>query len=296
MRIDFESGATSWQTLPSAVLVGILFSSLVLVVACDGGSGKPAPAGDVIATVNAEPITPGDLQARMSGRASREERLENAISTVLVEQEARRRGLDALPEIREALDRVAERARREQAEILRRALFEATGAESKISEEELLAHYQETKSRYQERQFHFLQERFATRDEANAKNDALGEKGRLDPATAEEVGPAASNNLPRELVPRVLRLRRPGDRVVVGQGDDWRLVELLELLPSEPRAFKDVRTDVERSLRILKAQASFEALLARLREEAKVTIDQAALAEVPDAPQTPPRPHAGGPS
>lgn len=83
--------------------------------------------------------------------------------------------------------------------------------------------------------------------------------------------------LPRAVLPEALRLRRPGERTLVIRDGTIALVELVEEIPAAPRPFDDVRSEVEKSLRTIRAQEAFRAELARLRAQANVMVDEQAL-------------------
>jgi hypothetical protein len=174
----------------------------------------------------------------------------------------------------EALRREA--AAREEA-LLRDALYAAVQAEVALGEEELRAHYERTQARYTERRLRLRRQRFDTVEAARAADAALGSDGRLDPAASEEIGPAPLAKLTRELMPGLLRLREPGQRVVVERPDQISLLELVEVLPPEPLPFEEVREQLETELRAQRAGEAFAKLVEELRAKAQVEIDQAAL-------------------
>jgi len=122
-------------------------------------------------------------------------------------------------------------------------------------------------------------ESFPSREAARAAEARLGPAGRLDPATAETIGPAPAASLPPSVLPEALRLRRPGDRTLVEREGDVALVELVEVIPAAPQPFEAVRDRVERSLRTLRGQEAFHQLLEGLRDGAEVEIDAALLSQ-----------------
>jgi len=100
------------------------------------------------------------------------------------------------------------------------------------------------------------------------------------------MGPAPIDKLPLTVLPEALQLRQPGDRTIVRRGDSASIVELVEILPAEPRPFEEVRDKVEESLRTIRAQEAFNKEIERLRTEAKVEIDEAALRSLVPQPAT----------
>ena len=85
--------------------------------------------------------------------------------------------------------------------------------------------------------------------------------------------------LPRGVLPEVLRLESPGERVLVEEAGTWSLVELVEILPAVAKPFAQVQERVDRDLRTLRGQEAFAALLAQLRAGARIEIDEAVLAD-----------------
>lgn len=64
--------------------------------------------------------------------------------------------------------------------------------------------------------------------------------------------------------PETLALTMPGERVLVAEGNGSALVELVDVQPAVQRPFEDVRVQVEKSLRILRAQVAFREEMERL--------------------------------
>jgi hypothetical protein len=263
--------------------VGVL---ILLVLACGRevapeveGPGATSP---VVARVDGAPIRVEDVVARAPrGREPREprERVEAAIDRELIVQEARSRQLDEAPGVRQRIAAIRRKAMQREEDALRNALFESLRDEIALTEEELQQHYQDTEARYSERQIHLRRAVFDSKEAAEAADAALGPAGRLDPESSEDVGPAIPRDLPRSILPEALHLRMPGERVVVGRGEGWSLVELVEILAAVPRPFEEVRDRVEASLRRMKAQQAFGRLLERLRAEAEVEIEEGVLAD-----------------
>jgi len=168
------------------------------------------------------------------------------------------------------------------------ALFDRLRDGLSLSEEELRAHYEKTRSRYRTRQIRLRRQVLATEADAAATETPLPE---LDPMLSDVVGPAALHDLPPSLLPEVLELQTVGERIVIerdaagervgrdaGKGPGGAiLVELLEILPAEPLSFERVRDQVEASLRTLRGQKAMRARLAELRAARTIAIEEAAL-------------------
>jgi len=203
---------------------------------------------------------PGDtVRGPEPERASRIARIRE-----LAAEEARRRGLDGAPEVQAALARLHDETRQREEELLRDALFAAIRDGLVLEEDELRAHYEQTRVRYTERRVRLRRQRFASQAEARAADEALGTAGRLDPALAEELDPMPSAAAAAAVGPETLALTMPGERVLVAEGNGSALVELVDVQPAVQRPFEDVRVQVEKSLRILRAQVAFREEMERL--------------------------------
>ena len=238
------------------------------------------PSSPVVARVEGEPIRVEEVVARAPrGREPREprQRVEEAIGRRLIAKEARRRHLGEAPAVRQRIAAIRREAMEREEDALRNALFESLRSEIALREEELRQHYQDTRARYFERQIQLRRAVFDSEDAARAADAALSPAGRLDPGASETLGPAIPRDLPRSILPEALHLRVPGERVVVDEGGEWALVELVAIVAAAPRPFEEVRERVEASLRTLKAQQAFGRLMERVRAEADVEIDEAVL-------------------
>ena len=241
-----------------------------------------ALASPVVAWVGGEPIRVEEVTGRSGQRRGKQDprqRVEEAIGLRLVVQEARRRDLDESPRVRERIAEIRREAARREGDVLRNALFETLREGVELTEEELQQHYTKTEARYFERQIHLRRLAFDSEEAARAADVTLGPAGRLDPEVAEDLGPAVLGELPRSVLPEALRLKAPGERVVISKEGEWALVELVEILPAVPQPFEQARDRVEASLRTLRAQAALRELVERLRAEADIEIDESVLAD-----------------
>jgi hypothetical protein len=241
------------------ILTPLALGLLGAAVGCgaEEGSGASA-AGSGITEAEAVPGTPpgGGPRGPETERTRRIARVR-----ALAAAEARRRGLDEAPGIRAALEqiRLQSGSREREESLLRDLLFDEIRGGIVLSEEEVRAHYEANGVRYTERRVRLRRQGFASEAEARAAEGALGAGGRLDPAGAEEIGPLTRAALAIEIGPEALGLAAPGDRVRISREGSHALVELVEILPAEPRPFETVRDQVEQSLRALRAQQAFRA-------------------------------------
>jgi len=262
---------------------------ILVVLACGREAGEVAPkveaprsASPVVAWVGGEPIRVEDVVGRSGqwrGKQDPRRRVEDGIGARLAVQEARRRELDESPRVSERIAAIRREAVEREEDALRNALFDTLRDGIELTEEELRQHYQDTKARYFERQIHLRRLGLDSEEAARAADVALGPAGRLDPAASEDLGPAVLRDLPPSVLPEALKLKAPGDRVVLGKEGEWALVELVEVLPTVPQPFEQARDRVEASLRTLRTQAALRELVERLRAEADIEIDESVIAD-----------------
>ncbi len=261
--------------------------TLGLVLACEreGGdtgtksSAPPASDSPVVARLNGEPLTIADLRSASPGalRMDRSHALDAAVARRLAAREARRRGLDATSDVRAQIEALRREAAAREEALLRDALEASLAAQLTITDDELRARYAQTQGRYTERRLRLRRVVFPTAEAARAEDERLGPDGRLDPAASEEIGPAPVQKLMQMQVLGVMRLREPGQRVVVERQGGFALLELVEVLPPAPPPFEEVREQIESELRAQKAGEAFAKLSQELRAAAKLEIDEAVL-------------------
>ena len=282
-------------------------TALALALACGRDAehaGARAPAapsgtGQTVARVDGELITADDLRGGFGGGIGGRAALENAITRRLYAREAKRRELDATPDVRAQIGAVRREAALREDVILETALESELAQQVTVSEEELREQYEKTKDRYTEPRLRIRRARFASAEAARAEDERLGPDGHLDPAASEEIGPASRNELmQRQQLLGIMRLQQPGQRIVVERENEFWLVELVEVLPPAPPPFEQARARVEEELRAQKAGQAFAKLGQELRAKAQVEIDEAALKN--DAASQPPvnaplRPSPGAP-
>jgi hypothetical protein len=241
----------------------------------------PPSAGDspVVARLNGEPLTIADLRSGSPGalRMDRGHALDAAVARRLAAQEARRRGLDATSDVRAQIEALQREAAAREDALLQGALETSLAAQVAVTDDELRARYEQTQGRYTERRLRLRRIAFPTAEAAHAEDERLGPDGRLDPAASEEIGPAPVQKLMQMQVLGVMRLREPGQRVVVEREGGFALLELVEVLPPAPPPFEEVRAQIESELRAQRAGEAFAKLSQELRAAAKLEIDEAVL-------------------
>lgn len=232
----------------------------------------------VAATVNGEPIVVDNVRTDVRTEEGRRGWVRAEIARRLGAEEAVRRGLLNEPRVQRRVATIRQNALRREASYLREVLFEAVADDLALAEADLREHYEASRGRYFERQLEFRRATFGSRQDAEAADAELGPDGRLG-ESAEQIGPAAIEDLPRDILPDALTLRAPGDRVLVQAGGSWALVELVETLEAVPRPFEEVRASVVQSLRTIRSQEAFQALQESLFEGAEVVFDDSVIGD-----------------
>ncbi len=273
MTIGIDRGVRS-GSFCFLVLVGVACLALACGDSAPKAGDEPrSEASVVVARIGSEVVTTDEL-GYLGPRADGKLLLDAVIRRKLAIAEARRRGLENEPKFRANLEEIRRNAERQEEVLLRNALFNSIRLGLKLSEEEVLAHYEKTKDRYVERQWALRTQDFPSEDAALA---ALGANGRLDPAHSVAPGPVPAEQLPNEILLILHELEQPGDRRLLPL-DRWTIVELEAYLPTAQIPFETVREKVDLSLRAIRAEDLMRAEIDRLRIERKVEVDDAALA------------------
>jgi hypothetical protein len=268
-------------------------------------AGNPEAPEEVVAWIDDEPIPIGEARSLLPGAAAGREPAQRRIAI----EGAIARRLVARAERAEQTAREAEPpgSRREHASGRKDPVadadlfFQRLRDGLSISEDDLRAHYDETRSRYLARQLRLRRQVYAigttaaraalantvetagTAETAETAEVFQASVPQLDPIHSEVIGPAPLSDLPRSLLPEVLELQTVGERIVIeradGDEDEATLVELIEILPAEPLPFERVREQVDASLRTLRGQQAMRTRLADLRAASVIAIEEAALSD-----------------
>lgn len=262
-------------------VAGVLIAGLALV-ACGEASepaaeSAPAQGSPVLARFGDGGVVTAEDLGPLGPRANGMNRLDALIRRRLVVEEALRRGLDKQEKVQAGFAEIERNATNQREALLRNAFFNSIRLAIPLSEEDVVAWYEQTKERYRERQWSLRMQAFPNEDAALAAAAALGPNGRLDPEKSEAPGPLPAEKLPQPVLPILHLLVQPGDRRIVPL-DAWTIVELVEYLPDAQLPLEAVRPKVELSLQATRAEEQMRAEIERLRTQANVQIDEAALA------------------
>ncbi len=259
-----------------------------------GGCASVTDRSMVLATVDGEPVTEGDLEYTLSISHRREDLssagtmdilqyVNKLINDLLIMQEARSIGYDKREDIRKKVDafiltRSVNRLREE--EILRKIA---------LTEEEVRAHYAEY---YEEYTLQFITTDSA--EEATVVLDRL-RTGEDFETVAKELSTDPSTkdgrvvvHTRKQLLPEVyeaLRDLNPGqvsDEIVIGQ--KHVVVKVMDRKAAPADEFEKARPAIEKTLRKEKERKLSDEYLDRLRKKAQIWIDKDLLASI-----TPPK-------
>ena len=318
VRVDGDPGREGGASAISATSTSATSTKVEFPAA-----GDPETREEVVAWIDDEPVPIAEARSLLRGdggrdAAQRRMAVEGAISRRLVARAER--ADQAAREEESPGARHAQASRRKDPVADADALFQRLRDGLSISEDELRAHYEETRWRYLARQVRLRRQVYAIgtpaaqpapAHTAEAAETAEASVRRLDPRHSEVIGPAPLSDLPRSLLPEVLELQTVGERIVIERADEGgggggaTLVELVEILPAKPLSFERVREQVEASLRTLRGQQAMRTRLADLRAASAITIEEATLTDdglwetagaSPRAPTSSPHSSASAPS
>jgi peptidyl-prolyl cis-trans isomerase C len=298
--------------MPSRKLVAAIISLCVLV-ACRGSGEKEGSADPVVARVGDGALTASEVQARLEEQpplvrsrytslASKKEFLDGLVRFELLVQEARRQGLEKDPEVQATLEKL----------LVQRLIQKhaATAAAQPLTEEELRKYYQEHLAEFvrpeKVRISHvFLAsagndpKRAAVKAEAEAlladvrKKEAgpvkvaFSEAARSrsdDAATKEAAGDLGY--LTREelaaswgqaMADAAFGLQELGELGMVASDKGLHLLKLSGRQPGLEQSFDAVKPRIESRLQLEKRSRAVDDLVARLKDQAKVEVDDKAL-------------------
>lgn len=282
MRLLLDcAGTRRWDVWRLAACAVVCLGAL----ACEPSEAPNAeggkPAGPVVAWIDGEPITvEAVLATRPRGPAGdRAAKVDAAVLEEIACREARRQKLDEQPQVEWQLRQVRREARWREQQILRTALKQQIVGDVEIPEAELQRAYERDQNSFRDRLLQLREWSFDSEQQARSAVAGAGEAGVLDPGEAAEVGPISLNHPPPHYAMAVGELRRPGDRVVIGAGGKWLVVELAEPPVDAKLPFKQVRDRLLRALQKRQADQLFEKRLKKLRSSADVRVDQAVLSD-----------------
>jgi peptidyl-prolyl cis-trans isomerase C len=287
------------------------------------GQEQDRPAGPVVATVGSETITAAEYKARLDEQAPfirsryttlerKQEFLDGLIQFEVLAQEAQRRGLDKDAEVQEALRKL----------MVQRLIRQVTENLKPPSEAEVRQYYEEHRSEFirpeQVRLSHiFLAAAAGDARRAQVKAEALallarvrGPQGAPQPAGFEDLarersddavsksqggdlGPKTSEELTQAwgaaLAQAAFALQSPrevGPLVETEKG--FHLIKLTLRQAGLNHPLDSVKERISSRLLSERRTQALDSLVKQLREQARVHVDEKALADVQPAPSTAP--------
>jgi len=281
--------------------------------------GKSNDAGGVIARVGDRAISVSDLDASLAGRrggrragtprpAQYRAALERRIELVLIDVEAKERGILIDADYVAQRDAILAEAEERLYRLQRRLLLEQLASEAKVGEDELKARMQQTPRRFQTRRIHLR--RLIVDDEAAATAAAariaasesfaeVSAEVSTDAALREargDLGLRDVSTLPPRLASRARALQTQGavSEPFRAEGK-WNLIQLVAEPQDVARPFDEISPQLEQEVRAAKAEQALPQLLSERRAEVGVSIDEERLATL-GATEAPALPKATKPA
>jgi DNA-directed RNA polymerase subunit F len=280
----------------------------------------PEEASQVLARVGERTITVGDFAAtlahmdqfdrmRFQAPERRKELLREMIDVVLLADEAREKGYDKDPEAEEEIRQILRDAVLEKAR-------EGAPSPSEIPAEEVRAYYDAHRADFRDPERRRVSlivlagdagsaavldaarkasatewgelvraKSVSPQAKANVPLDLAGDFGFVNPP--DDRHPSSPSQVPDEVRAAVFEIEKEGDVLprIVKAGSKSYVVRLTKKTPPHDRTLEEAERMIRVKLAQEKVRAKEEALLAELRKEFPVTVDEAALAQVKvDAP------------
>jgi peptidyl-prolyl cis-trans isomerase C len=274
--------------------------------AAPGASGaaptaRPPASGDVaVATVDGQTVTRKELDEAITRLPEqyksladtvqgRKQVLDNLILTKLLYARARAQGTPNDPGVKAQVQAYAE-----QAAIMAMIQQVADKAGASLPEGDLRAYYDANKDKFlksqeQVRASHILVETEAQakqlRDEIVAGKDfaEAAKASSKDEGSAErggDLGFFSKNRMVPEFAEAAFGLEKPGDlSPVVKTQFGYHIIKLEEKKPAEQAAFDEVKDRIAEQLKEERQQQAVERYVEDVRAKAKITVDEATLAE-----------------
>jgi hypothetical protein len=257
---------------------------LLCAAACRprGAASPDAPlSGTPVARVGDDTILLEELRLPAGARdtEARRRAVELAVNDRLFAAEARRRGLDREGELQRRVQAIRRDAAARERSLLREALVREVAGETRISEAELKESFEKNRALYQRRLYTLRHAAFPSREAAEQAARALDAGGSLEQARFESIGPVLLHELPRMFQRQVAAVRKPGQALVVPGDGNWLAVEVVDVQLAPAESYEDVRRQLFASLRQERNREIVEKLMAELKQNATVQLEEAVLAD-----------------
>ena len=284
-------------------------SALILLLILGACGQKPDDSGQALAVINGKPITISEFDVRWSqlpeyarkkypGPEGRKRFLDELIDREVLLQEARKRGIDRDRIVLERLERFKERS------ILDVLMREEVDSRVTVSSEETKTYYDAHPGTFTAPE-EFRASHILVKTDAEAADlkkrlaqgedfAALARKASID-ATTRSKGGDLGMLKKGQTVPefeKALATLKPGEvSQPVATQFGYHLIKLVERVPGPAMTYEDAKDQVKDQVLIEKKQKRFKELVASLRANAKLRVQDApipdlsprAAAPVPDA-------------
>ncbi len=280
----------------SRVAGGLLGALLLAAVGCSGAGGK------TLAVVNGDVITDTEVSRRMEKLpasyrqalgSDRRRLLEEMVLETLLFQEARKRGLDRDPQVRELLVEA-------KRQIMIGRLMEQEGQrQGSVTDQEIAAYYEQNKAQYaQPERWRVSQILVPTEPQAKEVLERLG-KGEpfdkvaqavsQDPSKSKggDLGYFSRGQLIPEFEEAVFQLKTGQTSGIVKTSLGYHVIYLADHQPAQQRGLSDVKEQIAQDLQSRRGRSRTDRFISELRKQAHVFIRDDELRVKPAAPAAP---------
>jgi peptidyl-prolyl cis-trans isomerase C len=219
--------------------------------------------------------------------------VDNLVEGFLIEDEAKRRGVDKRPDVVQKIDNY-------RRQLLKDGLMEdILKGETHVTDADAQKYYDGHPAEFkQPERVKVLDMVLAKEDEARAvvaqlnkgaDFAALAREKSVDPYTKERSGdlPEFTKDMRQELYADAAAAKKPGQIIgPVKTSQGFHVMKFVKKIPPEEKAFDQVKDSLKARLQAMKRQEAYNGFLKSLRESAKVSVNDEFIA----GPKTPPPP------
>lgn len=265
----------------SQLIGGLLGVTLLAVLGCSGGGGK------TLAVVNGDVITEQDVSHRMTKLPAsyrqalggdRHRLLEEMVMETLLFQEARKRGLDRDPQVRELLVEA-------KRQIMIGRLMEQEGQrQGAVTDQDIAAYYEQNKAQFSQPE-RWRASQILVPTEAQAKQvlerlgkgesfDTVAQEVSQDPSKTKggDLGYFSRGQLIPEFEEAVFQLRVGQTSGIVKTSLGYHVIYLVDHQPAQQRGLGDVKEQVAQDLQSRRQRSHADRFINELRKQAHVFI------------------------
>lgn len=278
-------------------------------------AARPAASGDTLAVVGERAITTAMFQTEVDKLPAQHRQwtqtpqgrkyiIDNLVESMLIEDEARKRGVDRKPDVAQKIDNYRRQLLKDglMEEILKGEVQVADGDAQRYFAEHPAEFKQPEKIKILDM---VLAEEAAARDVVGKLNKggdfaALAREKSVDPYTKERSGdlPEFTKEMRPELYGEAAAARKAGQVIgPVKTAQGFHVMRFVKKIPPEEKAYDQVKDALKARLQAMKRQESYSTFIKGLREAAKVQTNEEFISGPKQpAPPAAPQPGQGGPA